>query len=261
MRYLKLYSHFVRFSFSKAFQFRLDFFFRIFMDVIFYIVNILFFKVIFLHSTLIGGWNEPQVTVFICGYLLMDSIYMTIFSNNLWWFPFYINKGDLDYYLIRPVSSLFFLTMRDFAANSFMNLLLAIALFVWSLFSYPGLIVPWKLILYILLIVNGAILYSIFYLFAVIPVFWTKSPRGLAELYWKASHLGERPDHIYKGLFKRILTTIFPMAIIASYPARIFLNDFDPWILFNIILVTIFSGVTLVFLWRKALKSYTSASS
>jgi ABC-2 type transport system permease protein len=57
-RYLNLYIHFLRFSFSKAMEFRLDFSFRILMDVIYYIVNIMLFKVLFLHTDLIGGWNE-----------------------------------------------------------------------------------------------------------------------------------------------------------------------------------------------------------
>ena len=43
-----------------------------------------------------------------------DAIHMTVFSNNMWWFPIFINRGDLDYYLIRPVSSLFFLSLRDY---------------------------------------------------------------------------------------------------------------------------------------------------
>ncbi len=261
MRYFHLYLHFIRFSFSKAFQFRLDFFFRIFMDVIYYAINILFFKVLFLHANTIGPWNDSQVTVFICGYLLMDSIYMTVFSNNLWWFPYYINKGDLDYYLVRPVSSLFFLTLRDFAANSFVNFLMAVGLFIWSLTHLDSPIVAWKLVLYILCLINGAVLYSAFYLFSVLPVFWTKSPRGLAELYWKTAHMAERPDHIYKGWIRRILRSVFPMAILASFPARLFLGEFD-WIIFgNIVAVTFGTCLTLYFIWKRALMNYTSASS
>ena len=39
MRYLRLYLYFLRFSFSRAMEFRLDFYFRILMDVAFYVVN------------------------------------------------------------------------------------------------------------------------------------------------------------------------------------------------------------------------------
>lgn len=261
MRYLRLYAHFIRFSFSKAFQFRIDFYFRILMDLLFYIISILFFKILFLHSKFIGNWNEQQVTVFACAYLVMDAVYMTMFANNLWWLPYNVNKGDLDYYLVRPASSLFFLTLREFAANSFLNLIMAVALFAWSLTQYQEPIIVWQLVLYVILLFNGTYLYSIFHLFAILPVFWTKSPRGFSDIYWKAAHLGERPDHIYKGWLKKILLSVFPMSIIVSYPTRLFLEDFDWTVLLNIFLVTLLSTFLLIILWKKALKNYTSASS
>ena len=135
MRYLRLYLFFLQFSFSKAMEFRLDFFFRIAMDVIYYIVNIALFKVLLLHTPIIAGWNEEQMMVFVACYLLVDAVNMTIFSTNMWWLPFYINRGDLDYYLIRPVSPLFFLSLREFSANSFVNLIIAMSFFFYTIFS------------------------------------------------------------------------------------------------------------------------------
>lgn len=196
-----------------------------------------------------------------CGFLLQDAIYMTFFANNMWWFPVYINRGDLDYYLTRPVSSLFFLTLREFAANSFMNLLLAVGLFVWSLQAYPHPIHAGKLVLYVLCLINGAYIYTLFYFLFMLPVFWTSSPRGLAELYWKSAALAEKPDSIYHGLFRKLLIGIFPMALIASYPARIFLNDFDPRIIVTIISVTVLASYGIFQVWKKALANYSSASS
>ena len=62
--------------------------------------------------------------VFVGSVFVADALIMTVFSNNLWWLPIYVNRGDVDYYLVRPVSSLFMLSLRDFAANSFLNLLM-----------------------------------------------------------------------------------------------------------------------------------------
>ena len=64
-RYARLYLCFLRFSFSRAMEFRVDFFFRIFMDAFFYFINIAFFKVVFLHTSLLGGWGEEQMMVFV----------------------------------------------------------------------------------------------------------------------------------------------------------------------------------------------------
>ena len=130
-RYLSLYLHFLRFSFSRAMEFRLNFFFRVVMDIVYYAVNLAFFSIIYQHTSLLGGWTLDQVYVFVCGFLFVDALHMTVFANNHWWLPLFINRGDLDYYLVRPVSSLWFLSLRDFAANSFLNLVIAGGLLVW----------------------------------------------------------------------------------------------------------------------------------
>ena len=46
MRYLTLYGHFLRFSFSRAMEFRLNFYFRVVMDITYYLVNLAFFSII-----------------------------------------------------------------------------------------------------------------------------------------------------------------------------------------------------------------------
>ena len=133
LRYLRIYGACVRFSFSRALEFRLDFFFKVGMDVVWLIVNLVFFDVLQRHTPLLGGWDRSQVRVFAAGLFVVDAAHMTIFSSNVWWFPTYVNRGDLDYHLLRPVSSLFFLMMREFAWNSFLNLLISVGVLVWAL--------------------------------------------------------------------------------------------------------------------------------
>ena len=96
-RYLRLYLQFLSFSFSRSLEYRMDFWFRIVMDCMFYAVELIFFTVLYQHTDLLGGWNYDQVLIFVSGYLIIDAIHMTVFSNNLWWLPIYVNKGDLDY--------------------------------------------------------------------------------------------------------------------------------------------------------------------
>lgn len=261
MRYLKLYLHFLRFSFSKAMEFRFDFTFRILMDIIYYFVNILFFKVIYLHTPILAGWNEGQMMVFVSIYLLVDALNMTIFSTNMWWLPYYINKGELDYYLIRPVSPLFFLSLREFSANSFLNLLVAVGIFIWSLLSYPFSISVTQFILLIMLIINGTLLYYCIQLLLVLPVFWTQSTRGFSDLFYTLQLAMERPDRIYKGWLRVLFTVLLPFALIASFPARIFMENLNWPIIIQLILVTIGIWIFAIFVWRKGLKNYSSASS
>ena len=260
-RYLRLYAYFLRFSFSRAMEFRLDFFFRIVMDTVFYLVHIAFFAIIYRHTADIGGWNYDQVLIFVCGFFVTDALHMTITANNLWALPQLVNKGDLDYYLVRPISSLFFVGFRDFAANSFVNLIVACSLLTWALTRYPGEFSLGQLIIYLLLLLNGAYLYFVIHLLFIIPVFWTHSARGFEILYFSMKQFSERPDRIFTGLLRLGLTTVTPFLLIASFPAQIILDGINIQTLGHIGAVTIALTIFLLWIWQKALRSYSSASS
>jgi ABC-2 type transport system permease protein len=242
-------------------EFRLDFSFRIIMDLIYYIVNILFFQVIYLHTPLIAGWDNSQMMVFVASYLVVDALNMTIFSSNMWWLPALVNKGNLDYYLIRPVSPLFFLSLREFSANSFVNLLMALGIFIHALIQYQGPYDIWDLLLLFILIVNGTLIYYCVQLLMILPVFWTHSSRGFVDLFYSLGMAMERPHRIYRGVLKILFTTILPFALIASFPAKIFLEGFDGETFLHLLSVTLGLWTVVLFVWKQALKNYSSASS
>lgn len=261
MRYLRLYLFFLRFSFSKALEFRLDFTFRILMDIIYYVVNIALFKILFLHTDFIGGWSEEQMMIFIGSYLLVDAINMTIFSTNMWWLPFYINRGDLDYYLIRPVSPLYFLSLREFSANSFINLLIALGFFSYTILSYSA---PWeiyRLLGLIALLLNGTLIYYCIQMIMIIPVFWTQSSRGFIDLFYTLGLAMERPDKIFRGWIRVLFTFILPFALIASFPARYFIEGLDQVSAWQLTAVTLILWLLMLTLWKMGLRNYSSASS
>lgn len=260
-RYLRLYAHFLRFSFSKAMEFRVDFFFRVVMDIVFYAVQFGFFHIIYLHTPLLAGWDIDQMRVFVATFIFVDALHMTVFSNNCWMMPIYINRGDLDYYLTKPVSTLFFLSLKDFAANSFLNLVIATGILAWALMSYPAPFEPLKLGVYILLLLNGAFLYFLTYLLFILSVFWSQSPRGFGDLFHSVSHVMERPDRIYRGVVRKVFIYILPFALVASVPTR-FLLEKDQWELVWLaagVSVGFFCAIQLV--WRLGLRNYSSASS
>jgi ABC-2 type transport system permease protein len=260
-RYLRLFAYFVAFSFSRSFEFRFDFYMRIIMDIVYYAVAIAFFKILFLHTPMLGGWNESQTMVFVAAYCIVDAICMTLFSNNMWVLPMLVNRGDLDYYLVRPVSSLFFVSLRDFAANSFLNLLITFGILAWALQSYPEPIPIAKLMLFLLLIFNGAFIFYCLNMLANLPVFFTHSPQGFGHMIWSLNKFGERPDRIFKGWVRRVVTLILPFSVIASFPTRLLIEEMDWLLLLHTLGISVLFFSLLLWVWRTALRNYSSASS
>jgi ABC-2 type transport system permease protein len=231
------------------------------MDVIFYIIQFLFFKIIYLHTPILAGWNIDQMTVFICSFIFVDAFNMTFFANNAWWFPQTINKGDLDYYLTRPVSPFFFLGFKEFAANSLINLIMATAIFTYAIISYPGELNSIKLFIFVLLLINGAFLYYMTNLLFLLSVFWTGSNRGYGDLFFAAEKVFQRPDLIFNTYIRRFFVSILPFAVMASVPTRFLFEENTGHLIIEMLLASVFVYFVVSIVWKKGIRDYSSASS
>ncbi|MEQ8766667.1 MAG: ABC-2 family transporter protein [Planctomycetota bacterium] len=260
-RYARLYVHFLRFSFSKALEFRVDFFFRVVMDGVFYLITLGFFGILFQHTKDLAGWDIDQVLIFVASVFFVDAVHMTVVANNLWAFPDFVNKGQLDYYLIRPVAPLFFLTLREFAANSFLNLFIAIGILTWSFWRYPGELGIGPIALHVVLLLVGVYLHTLLYLVFLIPVFWLQHAEGSRSLFFGIELLAERPHRIYQGALKRILLSVIPFAVLISQPTYLLFEGATLAGLGHIVLVTAGLSVATYVFWRIGLRAYSSASS
>ncbi len=261
MRYFKLYLYFLRFAFSRAMEFRVDFFFRVIMDGVFYLTQFFFFNIIYLHTPALGGWNIDQMKLFIASYIFVDAFHMTFFANNSWWFPIAINRGELDYYLTRPASSFFFLAFKEFAANSLLNLILATGILAYHINIYPSPLTPSKIFVYILFLINGAFLYYMTFMIFLMSVFWSQSPRGFSDVFYAAEKVFQRPDGIFQNYIRRFFLTILPFSIMASYPVKYLIEDNITPIVGQIIGASLFIYLIIFILWKKGLRDYSSASS
>jgi ABC-2 type transport system permease protein len=261
LRYLRLFKSFVVFSFKKALVFKWDFGFRIVMDCFYYLQNFIFYYLVFQKTDNVGGWTIDQAWIFVASFCLVDALNMTLFANNVWWMAPAINKGDLDYYLVRPVNSLFFLSLREFAVNSFVNLLIAFGLFIWAIARYPGDLGFFQMGLLIFLLLNGCVLHYVMHTICVLPVFWIQGSRGFEDIYWSMSRAMERPDKIFKGWVWKLFSIFLPYSLMASVPVRLVLGEFDYGLFGLLVAVSILFFMFFIWLWNRGLRVYGSASS
>lgn len=242
-------------------EFRLDFFFQIVMDLVFYAVNIAFFRVLYLHAPSLGGWSEPQTMVFVGMYLVVDAINMAVFSGNMWFFPMLVNRGDLDYYLVRPVSTLFFLSFRNFSVNSVVNLLFAAGILLWALRRLPDGLTVAQVLMVVPLLLFGALMHYLIQLAFTLPVFWTHSENGFRQVFHNLVRVSERPDRIFTGWARRIFVSVIPFCLITSLPARLLVEPWDGRVFLEMLMVFCGFWFLILWIWNRALRSYSSASS
>ena len=261
IRYVRLYLHFLQFSFGKSAAYRFDFWCRILMDISYYAVSIGFFKILFLKTGALCGWSEAQIMVFVGAHLMLDALQMTVISGNLWEMPNTINKGDLDYHIVRPVSTLFILCFREIAVGSVVNLLIAAGFFWWALLQYPEPLTMLQVVSFLFFLVVGFFIYFGLRLLISLPVFWTHSPYGLEKIFYAMLPFMERPDVIFRGILRMIILTIIPFAVVVSFPARMFFSGITWSLSLHMFAVLILMWTLVLFVWGRGIRNYSSASS
>jgi ABC-2 type transport system permease protein len=256
-----MYGALVRFSVSKALEFRFDFFFRFIMDCVYYAVTIGFFKILYLHAPTLGGWREDQTLIFLAIALVIDGVYMTMIARNIWELPNLINKGELDYHIVRPTFSLFFPLFKNFELASLMNVVVGLVFFTYAAFNFQEELTVFNMLLCFLLGLVGLMIYVCLRLFSVLPVFWTQSALGFHMLFEALANITERPEVIFRGVSHFILVTVMPFLVVTSFPARAIFGEVGILDIFHALVVLVFLILLVAVIWNKGIKIYSSASS
>ena len=192
---------------------------------------------------------------------ILEGITITILQPNLTQIVRHIQNGTLDFILIKPVNSQFFLSLRYVCSYSIVSFIILSSLLLKLVYDYHGFISFVNLLFFSFSFILGILIFYCFEFIISCLVFWY---RNFSVGGWLASEMtkySRRPDSIYKGKFRRIVFTVFPMAMITSVPARILIFGPEVYLILSQILVTIVFLMITNLIWNRGLKLYESASS
>ena len=261
-RYLKVWLAFFRNTLSRDMEYKMNFIFEIFIDTIYYGSLFFFFKVIFQFTESLGSFNQDATIIFLITLYIGDSLYQFFLGGNVFEVNNKVKTGDLDFILLKPVNSQFFISFRYVNIHSLICMFLLSCLLIKLTFDYhQGSFSILNYVFYnFSLIIGMSIFYSFEFLIASLA-FWF---RNFSYAGWLAGELikySRRPDSIYTKWFRKTLFSIFPMAMIFSVPSRMIIFGVDyQLLLLQLIIALFFLWLTTV-VWKKGLLLYESASS
>ena len=261
LRYFKLWIAFFKNSLSRDMEFKTNFLGDLFIDGIFYGSMYFFWSVIFSYVDVLGDFNQQAVIIFLIVMYLTDTVFIFFFGSNTFTLNTMVIKGDLDLVLIKPVNPQFFMSFRYVMSYSIISFLILSCLLLKLLFDYHGYISVVNFIIFIFSFLLGILIYySIEFLISCL-VFWYRNFSVGGWLSSEVTKYSRRPDSIYQGKFRRLVFTIFPMAMVSSVPARILIFGPKLEILLLQIIVTIIFLISTKLVWNRGLRLYESASS
>lgn len=225
---------------------------------------VLFIVSIFRHVRSVAGYSLEAVAIFYLTFNLVDVI-TQILIRGIYMVGRDIREGDMDFYLIQPINPLFRICSNLVDFLDFLMLIPVVALILWvfprllSDFSTAALLRNGAL--YALLCLNGLVIaFSIHVLIASLTV-RTQQMEETIWMYRDLVNLGRFPVDIYTPFLQVILTFVFPIAVMVSYPSQALLGILS---MGKILLAFVLSAVLLAVAlesWKRALRHYSSVSS
>lgn len=235
------------------------------LSTVFYTISmILFLDVIYGNVTNIAGYTRDETMLF----MFMGQIgYYTswIIHANLKELIEDVNSGNLDMLLTKPVPALFYITFKKVKIFAVVRdcvppmIVLTLAI-NWNNISLN----PLTAITGILILCMGLICAHVIHFLAAIPVFWLGESTAILEMSEEFEYNTGKiiPIEGFSTNVRLFFTTLVPVMVSAGVSTSVLLGKtpiFPTSI--SVLLVTLGALSVRQYVWHKALKAYTSASS
>jgi len=205
------------------------------------------------------GWSWQEALVVLGLFTFLQGLAATLFIPNLNRIVEYVEKGTLDFVLLKPVSSQFWLSARILSPWGLPDLVLGLLLIGYS--SIALNLKPLNLGLGLVLLSLGIVsLYSLWFMLAATSIWFVKI-YNVTEVLRGLLEAGRYPMSAYPPLYRLFFTVIIPVAFLTTVPAEAMLGKLS---FFTITIAIFLAGGLLILshhFWQFALKFYTSASS
>jgi ABC-2 type transport system permease protein len=262
-RYFEIYGIMLRNSLVREMSFKANFILWMFVELLWFLGQIVFIEVLFSYVDQIGDWSKWQVVLLVGTHQLIGQIFQAFFYVNVANLPELVRTGRLDFMLLLPVDSQFAVSTRQFGLDNVVNALVGVAIVIFSLAKLS--LVPHiaQIGLYCIAVALGvAIHYSIMFFLAT-ATFWIVRAQGLIYGYYNLFNIARYPEVVFRGVFKLIFSWFIPVIIVANIPAKVLTRSFEQPLpmLAQLGAACLFVVTAARMFWQFGLKRYSSASS
>jgi ABC-2 type transport system permease protein len=206
-----------------------------------------------------GGWSWQEALIVLGIFTLLQGLSATFLVPNLNRIVKHVQEGTLDFVLLKPVSSQFWLSTYTVSPWGLTDVI-----FGSVAIRYAGIQLNLRLSDYFLSVIplgfGFVILYSLWFILGATSIWFVKI-YNVTEVLRGLVDAGRYPIAAYPASYRIFFTFVVPVTFLTTIPAQTMLNRVEwPWIVGGGILALVLLYCTHQF-WRFALRFYTSASS
>lgn len=205
------------------------------------------------------NWSWEEALIVLGMFTLLQGFSATFLAPNLSKIVRHVQDGTLDFILLKPVSSQFWLSTRVVSPWGLPDVLFGLLIIAYAgsqlnlgIFDYIAGIPP--------LLCGGLSLYSLWFMLGATSIWFVKI-YNVTEVLRGLLEAGRYPIIAYPATYRVFFTFVVPVTFLTTIPAQALLNRLESsWFLFSLAL-----SIGLLWIskqiWQFALRFYTSASS
>lgn len=208
----------------------------------------------------IGGWDAHAVTVLLGVFTFADAMVGMVFRPSLRKVAEYIELGNMDYMLLKPVSLQFTMSLRVWSIWHLPNLAIGGALIVIGMLRADTLTIENAMMAILGLGAGVTILYALWAMVTV-TAFWFVRISNAQMILHALMGAARYPVTIYPAGLRILFTFALPIVFITNVPAAAAVAKTNWPMIAAAWAAAAITFALSVILWRYAVRHYTSASS
>jgi ABC-2 type transport system permease protein len=205
------------------------------------------------------GWNWLEAMIVLGVFTFLQGISGTFLIPNLSKIVQQVEQGTLDFVLLKPISSQFWLSTRTISPWGLPDMFFGLIIVLYA-GGKLGLTITDYLSSVFPLLCGVIILYSLWFILGATSIWFVKI-YNVTEVLRGFLEAGRYPIVAYPALYRFFFTFVIPVAFLTTVPAERLLGRGEiGWSIGTFILAILLFLFSKYF-WQFALRFYTSASS
>jgi ABC-2 type transport system permease protein len=260
MRTARLYFRLLGAHFRSMLEYQADFLILAAATVLMQVVNVVFLSALFAKVPVLNGWTFWSVVMMFGAVALAEGV-GSLFFDGMWSLAWQINRGELDYYLVRPYPVALQSSSAAVGVNGLSNIVTGGLMIGAGLAHAEVDWTPWRVAAGVLLLISSIVIKLSISLATNAACFWLSSPSPLfAFAMHQVGDLARFPLSIYPLALKAALGLALPFAFISFFPIAYLLGAGSArWLGLLTPLVAAYCAGMAALVFRRGLRRYESA--
>ncbi len=258
-RYVRLLRLFITTELQFALEYRVNLALEILQMIVVAGTSVAAVLILFSYTTVMNGWTLGQMVVLLGVYYMVQGAEELVMQPSFQRFMEHVREGTLDFVLLKPVNSQFMVSFRHFETVQSLQVLLGLVITVVGVAGLASTVTVASAVAFALSLACGFVLIYALLLVLSTLAFWFVRVDNLLAIFWAFIDAGRFPTDIYPGWLRITMSTIIPVGIAVTVPAKAIAGLVDAPSIAGIAAAAVIAFTVSRLFWKRGLRAYTGA--